>query len=213
MTRRHFLAGIGALALALGIGYGLNSATSPALAAPTIGAPAPAFQVLDTKGATRTLDEFKGKTVVLEWTNDGCPYVQKHYNSGNMQSVQRDATGAGVVWLTVISSAPGTQGFVEPAKADDLTASRSAAPTAVVLDPDGAMGKAYGAQVTPHMYIIDGTGTLVFMGGIDDKPQADPASLDGARNHVRAALDDLAAGRPVAEAITRPYGCTIKYQS
>jgi hypothetical protein len=128
-----------------------------------------------------------------------------------MQSLQTEAAAAGYVWLSVISSAPGKQGHVSPAEADALTEERGAAPTAVLLDPQGVMGRAYWAQTTPHMYVIDGSGTLVYMGGIDDRPTSDPADLEGATNYVRLALADLAAGRPVGNPVTRPYGCSVKY--
>ena len=157
------------------------------------------------------LSDFHGKTVVLEWTNDGCPYVKKHYGSGNMQSLQKDAAAKGIVWLTVISSAPGKQGYVDGAGANGLTASRGAAPAAVLLDPEGAVGHLYDARTTPHMFIVDKDGTLVYMGGIDDKPATEAADIPGAKNYVRAALDEIAAGKPVAEAVTRPYGCSVKY--
>src|SRR5262249_26228958 len=144
--------------------------SSAALAEPTIGQPAPAFTAVDSNGKSHSLSEFKGRTVVLEWTNDGCPYVGKHYNSGNMQKLQQEATGAGVVWLSVISSAPGKQGYVTGAEANTLTTSRNAHPTAVLLDPTGAIGRDYEAQTTPHMFVIDKTGVLRYMGAIDDKP-------------------------------------------
>jgi peroxiredoxin len=185
---------------------------APAVSAkPEVGQPAPAFSVTDTTGKTWDLPAVAGKTVVLEWTNHDCPYVRKHYDSGNMQALQKEATGQGVLWLSVISSAPGKQGNVSPAEADGLTKTRAAAPTAVLLDPAGTMGQAYGAQTTPHLYVIDGSGTLVYMGGIDDRPTTSPADIPGAKNHVRAALADLAAGKPVATAVTRPYGCSVKY--
>ncbi|MDZ4791703.1 MAG: thioredoxin family protein [Hyphomicrobiales bacterium] len=186
---------------------------SPVSANPEVGKPAPEFSGVDANGKTWKLTDLRGKTVVLEWTNDGCPYVQKHYNSGNMQSLQQGATSDGVVWLTVASSAEGTQGYLNGEKANALTASRKAAPTAILLDATGSIGKAYDAEVTPHMYVIDKTGALAFMGGIDNNPSADPSTIKGAKNHVRAALDDLKAGKSVAQAITRPYGCSIKYKS
>lgn len=186
-------------------------AAAPAWAAPTIGQPAPAFTLKDGAGKPRSLAEFKGKTVVLEWTNAGCPYVQKHYEAGNMQGLQKAATQDGVVWLTLISSAPGKQGYVSPAEAKTWKATTGAGSTALLLDPAGQVGRAYEAKVTPHMYVVNATGTLVYMGGIDDKPTADPASLKGATNYVAAALSDLKAGRPVTKAVSRPYGCTIKY--
>ena len=182
-----------------------------AQATPEIGAPAPDFAVTDTSGKTWSLPELAGTKVILEWTNHDCPYVRKHYDSGNMQALQKEATADGYLWLSVISSAPGKQGHVDAAQADSLTASRDAAPSAVLLDEKGAMGKAYGAKTTPHMYIIDDQGTLVFMGGIDDKSSSDPADIPGARNHVRLAMAELAAGKPISEPITRPYGCSVKY--
>ncbi|MBK1722573.1 thioredoxin family protein [Thiocystis violacea] len=185
--------------------------TASALAEPVIGAPAPAFKGTDSAGQSWSLDDLKGKTVVLEWTNHDCPYVRKHYESGNMQALQREATGSGAVWLSVISSAPGKQGQVSPAEADALTKRRDAAPSAVLLDPDGTIGRAYGAKTTPHMYVIDGSGTLVYMGGIDDRPTTDPADIEGSTNYVRAALADLSAGKPVSQSATRPYGCSVKY--
>jgi peroxiredoxin len=184
---------------------------SPAMATPVLGQPAPAFTAKDANGKTRSLSEFKGRTVVLEWTNEGCPYVRKHYDSGNMQSLQSAATKDGVAWLTIVSSAPGMQGYLTPAAAKAWKAREKAAPTDVLLDPTGVVGRAYGAKATPHMYVIDKTGKLVYMGGIDDRPSSDPDSLKGARNYVVAALADVKAGRPVAQAVTRPYGCSVKY--
>ncbi|MDD3837356.1 MAG: thioredoxin family protein [Phenylobacterium sp.] len=188
------------------------TAPAAAVAAPAIGQPAPVFRAVDADGRTRSLDEFKGKTVVLEWHNGGCPYVQKYYNAGAMQSLQRQATADGVVWLTLVSSGPGTQGHLTPAEAKSWKAANKAGSTALLLDPDGKVGKAYDARTTPHMYVVDKTGRLVYMGGIDDKPAADPASLKGAKNYVAAALADLKAGRAVATPVTRPYGCSVKYK-
>ena len=185
----------------------------PAAAAPVVGQPAPAFSAVDASGKTRSLAEFKGKTVVLEWTNSGCPYVRKHYDSGNMQRLQGQATKDGAVWLTVISSAPGMQGYVAGAAAKGWKAKEKAAHTDLLLDPKGTVGRAYEAKTTPHMYVIDKTGKLAYMGGIDDKPSADPDSLKGAKNYVTAALADVKAGRPVAQATSRPYGCSVKYGS
>jgi hypothetical protein len=198
------------LALAL---MAAATVASPAFAAPVIGQPAPAFTATDADGRTRTLSEFRGKTVVLEWTNNGCPYVQKHYNSGSMQALQAAAAKDGVVWLTVVSSAPGMQGHVTGSEAKAWKAREKAAPTAVLLDPKGVVGRAYDAKTTPHMYVIDRTGKLVYMGGIDDRASSDPESLKGATNYVSAALSDVKAGRPVAQAATRPYGCSVKYGS
>jgi peroxiredoxin len=176
-----------------------------------VGEPAPDFQGVDTRDKTHRLADYRGKTVVLEWTNHDCPYVRKHYGAGNMQAQQRAAAEQGVVWLSVISSAPGKQGYVSPAEADELTASRDAAPEAVILDPSGEIGRAYGARTTPHMYIIDAAGTLVYMGGIDSNPSANAGDIPGATQYVRVALDELAAGKPVSDPVTRPYGCSVKY--
>lgn len=183
----------------------------PALAAPAIGQPAPAFSATDADGKTRSLADFTGKTVVLEWTNEGCPYVGKHYKSGSMQKLQKSATADGVVWLTVVSSAPGAQGYLTPEAAKGWKSRHEAGSTALLLDPSGKVGKAYGARTTPDMYVVDKTGKLVYMGGIDDKPVADPASLKGANNYVADALADLKAGRPVATPVTKSYGCSVKY--
>ena len=202
MNRRFFVALAAASAIA-----------APAAAAPVVGQAAPDFRAVDADGKTRSLAEFRGKTVVLEWTNNGCPYVQKHYNSGNMQGLQKQATHDGVVWLTVISSAPRTQGYLSGAQAKAWKAKAGAASSAVLLDGSGAVGRAYDAKTTPHMYVIDKTGRLVYMGGIDDKASSDPASLKTATNYVTAALADVKAGRPVATAVTRPYGCSVKYGS
>jgi len=186
---------------------------APAFAAPSLGQAAPAFQAVDASGKTRSLSEFAGKTVVLEWTNNGCPYVQKHYGSGNMQSLQKKATAEGVVWLTIISSAPGMQGYLSPPEAKAWKGKAYAASTDLLLDPQGRIGRAYEAKTTPHMFIIDKAGKVAYMGGIDDRPYAEPASLKGAKNYVAEALDDMKAGRPVAVAVSKPYGCSVKYGS
>ena len=180
-------------------------------AAPAVGEPAPAFSVTDTTGKTWSLDALSGKPAILEWTNHDCPYVRKHYDAGNMQALQEEAREAGYVWLSVISSAPGKQGHVSPSEADALTSSRGAAPSAVLLDESGDMGRAYDAKTTPHMYVIDGGGVLRYMGGIDDIRSSDPGDVPKAKNYVRAAIADIAAGRTLAEAVTPPYGCSVKY--
>lgn len=202
-----FKAGLAAGVVFLAIGF------TQAGAAPAIGQPAPDFEATDSNGKTVKLSDYKGKVVVLEWTNNECPYVKKHYGSNNMQTLQKDATAQGVVWLSVISSAKGEQGYVEPAVANQLTTSRSAAPSAVLLDPSGKVGREYGAKTTPHMYVIDSAGKLVYMGGIDDKPTNNPADIPVSKNYVRAALGEVMAGKPVSEPVTRAYGCSIKYQS
>jgi len=148
---------------------------------------------------------------VLEWHNQGCPYVKKHYNSGNMQKLQKEWTAKGVVWLTVISSAPGKQGYVTPAEADAYVKDKSAVPTAVLLDSTGVVGLAYDAKTSPHMFIIDPSGTLIYNGAIDDKPTADLSDVPGAKNYVSQALGEAMAGKPVSLSTTRPYGCSVKY--
>jgi peroxiredoxin len=177
----------------------------------SVGQPAPDFTGVDSNGNQHTLSQYKGKTVVLEWTNHDCPYVKKHYNSGNMQKLQKQATADGVVWLSIISSRPGKQGHVSGAKANELTQSRNAAPTAVILDETSEIGLLYGAKTTPHMYIIDKTGQLVYMGGIDSIPSSNEADIAGAKNYVRVALDAIAAGKAIEDSVTRPYGCSVKY--
>ena len=199
-SRRFALTALAAAALA-----------GPAAAAPVIGQPAPAFSAVAGDGRTRSLSEFRGKTVVLEWTNAGCPYVKKHYGSGAMQGLQKSAAKDGVVWLTLISSAPGQQGYVAPGEARTWKADTGAGSTALLLDPAGKVGKAYQAKTTPHMYVVDRAGKLVYMGGIDDKPTPDPSSLKGAKNYVVAALADVKAGRAVATPVSKPYGCSVKY--
>jgi peroxiredoxin len=188
-------------------------AAAPSHAEPKVGAPAPAFTAVNSEGKTVKLGDFTGKTVVLEWTNDGCPYVRKHYGSGNMQALQKKWTDQGIVWLSVISSPPGEQGFADAARANSLTAERKASPTAVLLDPKQQVAKAYGATVTPHMYIIKPDGTLAYAGGIDDKPTTQTADIKTARNFVDEALAELKAGKAVSNPATRAYGCTVKYPS
>ena len=186
---------------------------APAFAAPAVGQPAPAFVAVDSKGQQHKLADFKGKVVVLEWTNNECPYVKKHYGSSNMQNLQKQAKQAGVVWLSVISSAPGEQGHVNGAQADELTASRQAAPTAVLLDPQGTIGRAYDARTTPHMYVIDAGGVLRYAGGIDSIPSPKPADIEKADPLFKNALQSVLKGETVAQASTRPYGCAVKYKS
>jgi len=197
--------------LVLGTFAAVALLSSIAAAAPSVGQPAPAFSAVDSNGATHKLDDFKGKIVVLEWTNAECPYTRKHYESGNMQKLQQEAAAAGVVWLSVISSAPGKQGYVTGAEANQLTTSRGAHPAAVLLDPAGVVGREYEAQTTPHMFVVDKSGVLRYMGAIDDKPVASPATIAGARNYVRDALAAVEAGKPVVVASTEPYGCSVKY--
>lgn len=209
MPRRAFLLGGAAIAIAAGVGISVFS--GGAEASVETGAQAPAFSVRDASGATRTLAEFRGRTVVLEWTNNGCPYVRKHYDSGNMQALQQEAVAGGVVWLQVISSAQGEQGYLDGAGALARVQTDNAHPSATLLDPSGAMGHAYGARNTPHMFVINGDGVLVYQGAIDDQRSARPETIQGANNYVRAALADVAAGRAVQTPQTTPYGCSIKY--
>lgn len=192
-------------------GAALLALSTGASAALQVGQPAPVFTGVDTAGQTHSLSDFLGKVVVLEWTNHDCPYVRKHYDAGNMQAQQREAASDGVVWLSIISSAPGKQGHVSPVMADELTTSRSAAPTAVLLDESGDIGRAFKARTTPHMYIIDTDGTLAYMGGIDSVPSANPADIDRATQYVPTALAQVMSGKAVDPAITRPYGCSVKY--
>jgi peroxiredoxin len=182
-----------------------------AVAAPQIGRPAPDFTGMDSKGAPVSLSQYRGKTVVLEWTNADCPYTRKHYTSGNMQGVQALAQKNGVVWLTVISSAPGKQGYVNGPAADALTTSRAALPTAVLLDPSGTVGRMYGAKTTPHMFVIDKNGTLQYMGGIDSIATAEVDDIPKAEPYLKEAMLAVAQGAPVAHSVTKPYGCAIKY--
>jgi len=184
---------------------------SSASAAPPRNA-APAFKEMNTAGQEVSLADFKGKTVILEWTNDGCPFVQKHYNSQNMQKAQAAATaGSDMVWLSAISSKPGSQGYADGARADKLTKDRDAKPTHVLLDPDGSMGRAYGAKTTPHMYIITPEGKVAYNGSIDSIKSNKVEDVPKATNYVTAALASLKAGKAPDPALTVPYGCDVKY--
>jgi peroxiredoxin len=190
----------------------LNLITFAAQAGVIINQPAPDFSGIDSNGNTQNLSQYKGKTVVLEWTNHDCPYVRKHYQSNNMQSLQKEATDAGIVWLSIISSAPGKQGHVSAHEANGLTVKRNASPSAVILDEQGEIGRLYGAKTTPHMYIIDPGGKLVYMGGIDSIPSSNAEDITAATNYVKAALESLNDGEPIASNVTRPYGCSVKYR-
>jgi len=178
-----------------------------------VGNPAPDFTATDIEGKTRHLSEFKGKPVVLEWHNQGCPFVVKHYGSGNMQRLQKEMTADGAVWLTVITSAPGKEGYVTPAQEKEYLKAQNASPTAVLLDSDGTVGRLYGAKTTPHMFLVDAKGTLVYAGAIDDKPSTDQADVAGATNYVQAAYREVKAGKPVTTSATAPYGCSVKYSN
>ncbi len=191
----------------------LAGGSATALAAASVGQPAPAFSAVDTSGKTVSLADFKGKTVVLEWVNPGCPFVQKHYNSANMQGTQKEAAAKGVVWLAINSTAADASDYKTPQAMAQWMSGHKAAATATLMDADGKLGRAYGARTTPHLYIVDGGGTLVYAGAIDSKPSANPADIASATNHVKQALAETSAGKPVSQPSTRPYGCSIKYGS
>jgi peroxiredoxin len=180
--------------------------------APKVGAPAPDFSLPAADGKTHSLGDFKGKYVVLEWFNPGCPFVQKHYQSDNMQALQREFTGKGVQWLTIDSSAPGAQGYLTPDGAKKQISEWKMNSTAFLLDPNGKVGHEYHATNTPHMFIIDPEGKLIYEGAIDSKASTDPDDIKSATNYVKAALDDAMAGKPVATAQTKAYGCSVKYE-
>ena len=188
----------------------LMFAATAALAG-TVGKPAPEFTLNDLSGKPVKLADFRGRHVVLEWVNPECPYVQKHYDSANMQSLQRDYTGQKVAWLTINSTNAGHSEFYPPQKMAAWMKEMKAAPSATLLDPTGKVGRAYNARTTPHMYIIDPQGKLVYAGGIDDKRSTSQADVKTAKNYVRAAMGEALAGKPIGDASTRPYGCSIKY--
>jgi hypothetical protein len=173
---------------------------------------APEFKATDSNGLEHSLSQYRGKYVVLEWANKGCPYDQKHYLSGSMENLQKEWTAKGVVWLSVISSAPGTQGYVSPAEENTYIKTMHVASTAVLLDPTGAIGRLYEAKTTPHMFVIDPTGMLIYQGAIDNKPTTAQADLKGADNYLNDALNASMSGKPVAVSTTRPYGCSVKYK-
>lgn len=196
--------GMGILAAVLAASAGVVMALPP-------GSVAPDFKGVDSNGVTHSLSEYRGKYVVLEWANRGCPYEQKHYKSGNMESLQKEWTAKGVVWLSILSDPPGEQGYVTPTEENDYLKTMHASPTAALLDPKGTIGRLYDARTTPHMFVIDPAGKIVYQGALDDKPTPDPASLKGADNYVSDALNAAMAGKPVAVAVTKPYGCAVHY--
>jgi hypothetical protein len=191
---------------------GLLSLLTIAASAAKVGEPAPDFTATDSNGQSRHLADFKGKYVVLEWHNQGCPYTRKHYAGGNMQALQKQWTGKGVVWFTVISSAPGAQGYMTAAEENDYVKKMNAAPTAVLLDPDGRLGHLYAAKTTPHMFIIDPNGALIYNGAIDDHPTSEQSDIPNSKNYVSTALTEAMSGKKVSDAATRPYGCSVKYK-
>ncbi len=188
-------------------------ASAGACAAAVVGQPAPAFTAVDASGKTVSLTDFKGKHVVLEWVNPGCPYVVKHYGAGNMQATQKFAVDKGVVWLSINSTAQDASDYLAPTAMAAWMGSQKAAATATLIDSEGKVGRAYGARTTPHMYIVDPAGKLAYAGAIDSKPSSNPADIPAATNHVRQALTEVLAGKPVSTPTTRPYGCSVKYSS
>jgi peroxiredoxin len=180
---------------------------------PPVGSAAPDFSLIDANGQTHSLSQYKGKYIVLEWFNPECPFVKKHYGSGNMQKLQQQYTGKGVVWLTIDSNAPGTEGNITPEQAQKITASWRARQTALLLDPEGKAGRAYGAKNTPNMVVIDSEGKIAYEGAIDSKATPNPADIPNSTNYVKAALDESLAGKPVTTPQTKPYGCSVKYKS
>jgi peroxiredoxin len=189
----------------------LLATASAAFTAPQIGSPAPDISATDTHGKTQTLSQYKGKFVVLEWTNPDCPFVHKQYDSGTMQKLQKEYTAKGVVWLSINSSAAGNQGSYAPEKWNEIVKQRGAAPTAVLLDPNGKIGREYEAKTTPHIFIVNPDGKLIYEGAIDSIRSPDPADIPKATNYVRATLDEAMAGKPVTTPVTQPYGCGVKY--
>jgi AhpC/TSA family len=186
---------------------------APAYSAVAVGQKAPEFTAKDATGKTVSLADFKGKTVVLEWVNPGCPYVRKHYSSGNMQSTQKDAASKGVVWLAVNSTETGHGDYLSPAALQAWMGEQKAAATHTLMDESGSIGQQYAARTTPHMYIINSQGSLVYAGGIDSIASANPADIKTATNYVKQSLGEVVAGKPISNASTRPYGCSVKYKS
>ncbi|MEN3370490.1 MAG: hypothetical protein V7609_2633 [Verrucomicrobiota bacterium] len=198
--------------LLLGLFASLISTALFAADSPPVGSTAPDFSVTDSKNRPQSLSQYKGKTVVLEWFNPECPFVKKHYGSGNMQKLQEEFTGKGVVWLTIDSSAPGLEGNLTAEQAEKKIAEWKTKQTALLLDPDGKAGRTYGAKNTPHMFVINPEGKIIYEGAIDSKPSANPADIAGSTNYVKVALDESLGGKPVSNATTKPYGCSVKYK-
>jgi hypothetical protein len=190
----------------------LNRTLQAQMQDPEIGAAAPAFTLPDTHGNEHSLADYRGEWVVLEWLNYGCPFVQKHYRSGNMQKLQTEYGEQGIVWFSVVSSAPGKQGHYEPSEMNGVNEEFGNKAAAVLLDPAGDVGRAYGAKTTPQMYVIDPEGVLLYNGAIDDKPSSRLSDVDGAHNYLVQALTEAMAGQPVSQPLTQPYGCSVKYE-
>jgi peroxiredoxin len=197
--------------LAMMTAVALAACLPSANAGVTVGEPAPDFTGTDTNGNQHSLSDFKGKNVVLEWSNHECPFVVKHYDSGNMQKLQKEATADGTIWLTIVSSADGKQGNLPPEEANKLMEKHGSKPTARILDTSGEIGKLYDAKTTPHMFVIDKEGVLVYKGAIDSDSSFKQEAIPGATNYVTAALDSLEAGEEIEVASTQPYGCSVKY--
>ncbi len=200
------------LAVTLFLGFFLVLSPLAPAAEAVMGEPAKDFTLPDSTGKIHSLSGYKGKIVVLEWLNHGCPFVKKHYNSGNMQKIQKMYAEKGIVWFSIVSSAPGKQGYMTPEEAVESVKHHKASPKAVLLDPEGTVGKLYGAKTTPHMFIIDSAGNLVYNGGIDDIRSTNPDDIAKAKNYVRMALDELLAGKEVSVQTSQPYGCSVKYK-
>lgn len=203
MTRRSYLFVLLGLLIMIGCGVVADAIVA--------GKPAPAFKLADSHGKSVSLSDYKGKYVVLEWVNYDCPFVRKHYDSGNMQKLQKEFTAKGVVWLSINSSAAGKQGNFDAAKINELMKAKGATPTNYLVDPDGAVGKMYGAKTTPHMFIVDPQGAIIYSGAIDDTPSTDQSDIAKSKNYVRTALEEALAGKPVSTASTPSYGCSVKY--
>lgn len=214
MTSYHYMRTIIFAALCLGALLSITvSAQNPTSTAATVGQSAPDFTLQGADGKTHSLANYQGKYVVLEWTNPQCPFVHKFYDSGTMQKLQKTETAKGVVWLRINSSAKGHEGYQAVGDLASYVTNQHVAATESLLDPDGKVGHTYGARTTPHMFVIDPKGVLIYAGGIDNKPSADPADIETAKNYVTTALDEAMAGKPVATPTARPYGCSVKYAS
>jgi hypothetical protein len=209
MQRRHLMQSASTLLAVTSLAFGVRATAQTAL----VGQMAPAFTAQDVAGKTVNLADFKGKHVVLEWLNPGCPYVKKHYNSANMQGTQKDATGKGLVWLAINSTETGHVDYLAPDKLGAWMKQVNAAATHTLMDTEGKIGKAYGARTTPHLYIIDPQGRLVYAGGIDSIPSASAEDIGKATNYVKTAVTEITGGKSISNAITRPYGCSVKYKS
>jgi peroxiredoxin len=198
--------------LLLGLLASLISTALFAADSPPVGSTAPDFSLTDSKGKTQSVSQYKGKYVVLEWFNPECPFVKKHYGSGNMQKLQEEFTGKGVVWLSVDSSAPGLEGNLTADQANAKIAEWKTKQTALLLDPEGKAGRTYGAKNTPHMFVINPEGKIIYEGAIDSKPSSNPADIASSTNYIKVALDESLGGKPVSNANTKPYGCSVKYK-